>query len=97
MLIPAAVSLLGGMALAQRFKVLILAPTILLTLFMAIGVWAGRGDASSAVGLTAVVIIVDLQIGYVLGIIFRHLALVARASRLHPMPVANSRHERSAH
>jgi len=36
-------------------------------------------------------------IGYVLGIIFRHLALVARASRLRPMPVANSRPEHSAH
>jgi len=97
MLIPAAVSLIGGMALAQRFKVLILAPTILLTLLMAIGVWAGRGDAASAVGLTAIVIIADLQIGYVLGIILRHLALVARAGRLRPMPVANSRGEHSAH
>jgi hypothetical protein len=77
------ISLLVGTFLAQRFKVLVLAPVILLfTVILAFGAGIARADAGWTVGLTATMTIVGLQIGYLLGIGIRHLIVVARASRL---------------
>jgi hypothetical protein len=43
MFTPAIISLLAGMALGQRFKVLALVPSILLTAVFATGAWVARG------------------------------------------------------
>jgi hypothetical protein len=72
------ISLLVGTFLAQRFKVLVLAPVILLfTVILAFGAGIARADAGWTVGLTATMTIVGLQIGYLLGIGIRHLIVVA--------------------
>jgi hypothetical protein len=90
MFTPAIISLLVGMFLGQRFKVLVLAPVILLTLILAIGAGIARVDAVWALGLTAAVTIVGLQIGYLLGIGIRHLIVVARAIRLRAASLGGS-------
>jgi uncharacterized membrane protein len=81
MLTPAIISFLVGLALAQRFKVLILIPVILLTLVFAIVAGLSGAAAGWASALTAVVTITGVQIGYLLGIALRHAMLLARAQR----------------
>jgi len=86
----AIISLLVGMLLAQRSKVLVLAPVILLTLLLAIGAGIARADTAWAVWLTAAVTIVGLQIGYLLAIGIGHLIAVTRASRLREASLGGS-------
>jgi hypothetical protein len=90
MFTPAVIGLLVGTLLAQRSKVLVLAPVILLTLILAFGAAIARADAVWTVGLTAAVTIVGLQIGYLLGIGIRHLIIVTRASRLRAASLGGS-------
>ncbi len=90
MVTPAIIGLLVGMLLAQRFKVLVLVPVILLTLVFAIGAGIARADGVWAVGSTAAVTIVGLQIGYLLGIGIRHLIVLARASCLRTASLGSS-------
>jgi hypothetical protein len=81
MLLFAILSLLVGMVFGQRFKIMILAPAISLTLLLAIGASIARAEVPWMVGLTTAVAIACLQIGYLLGIAIRHLIVAARASR----------------
>jgi len=81
MLLSALVSLMIGIVLAGRFKVLILAPAFMLTLVLAIGTGLARTSAVWSIGSTALVIIVGLQIGYLLGSGMRHVMVSVRASR----------------
>jgi hypothetical protein len=81
MMMAAVISVLVGMALGQRFKVWVLPPILVLTIFLAtvaalmgVGVWV-----AAAAGLTMVV---GFQFGYLLGIGLRHLMAVGRANRL---------------
>jgi hypothetical protein len=90
MLMPALISLLVGMVLAQRFRVLILAPLFLLTLLIALAVGMVRSDAAWSLGLTAGVTIIGLQVGYMLGIGIRHLLALGRLSRLRSVSLPNS-------
>jgi len=83
MLAPAILSLLVGIALAQRFKVLVLVPAIMITLLFAFVSGLARANTGwTADALIAVTFIVGLQIGYLLGIGVRHLMLLGRAHRL---------------
>jgi hypothetical protein len=82
MLMPAIISCLVGLALAQRCTVLVLIPVILLTLVFAIAAGLSGAAAGWASALTAVVAISGVQIGYLLGIALRQLALSTRAHRL---------------
>jgi len=82
MLTPAIISFLVGLALAQRFKVLVLIPVILLTLIFAVVAGLSGAAAGWASALTAVIVITDLQIGYLIGIAVRQVMLSARAHRL---------------
>lgn len=93
-----AISLIIGIALGQRFKVLILGPVILLILAIALGAGVARIEDVGAVAQTAVVALVGVQIGYLLGIVLRHVAVVMRANRMRAAELSNSpaRH-RSAH
>src|SRR4029077_12075601 len=82
MLTPAIISFLVGLALAQRFKVLVLIPAILLTLVFAVVAGLSGAAAGWASALTAVGAITGVQIGYLIGIAIRQLILSARAHRL---------------
>jgi hypothetical protein len=85
MLTPALVSLLIGLVLAQRFKVLSLIPVILLTLVFAFAADLSGAKAAWTSALTAAITIASLQVGYVLGIAFRQVMLLTRAHRLRPL------------
>jgi hypothetical protein len=81
MLFSALVSLSIGIVLARRFKVLILAPAFMLTLVLALGTGLARTDAAWSIGSTALVVIVGLQVGYLLGSVMRHVMVFVRAGR----------------
>jgi hypothetical protein len=81
MLFSALISLVIGVVLARRFKVLVLAPAFMLTLVLAVGTGLARTNAIWLIGSTALVIIVGLQIGYLLGSVMGHVRVFARASR----------------
>jgi hypothetical protein len=83
MLTSALVSLFIG-ALLSRFKAFILFPVFFLTLLIAIGAAVVRADAVLTVVATAVVTIIGLQMGYLLGAVMRHAMLRARESSLRP-------------
>ena len=82
MIMPALVSLLIGMLVAQRFKVLILLPIILLSATFTIGIEIARAERPWIVGSAAVLSIVAVQFGYLLGLAVHHLMVLARASRI---------------
>lgn len=84
---PALISLLIGMLLAQRFKVLVLIPTLPLAAILAIGDGLAHGQAIWAIATSSVLAIVALQIGYLLGIGIHHFMVVARASRMNSSSV----------
>jgi hypothetical protein len=71
-------SLLAGMVLAQRFKILILTLAVFLTLSCIVGVGIIVGEAPQLIGLGAAIAVVCLQTGYMIGIVLRHLLLTAR-------------------
>jgi len=74
------VGLLAGMALGQRFKVLVLAPAFVLVSMVAIGYGVAHGYAAWQSLPMAGVAIASLQIGYLAGIGIRSL-IAARAAR----------------
>ena len=82
MLASALVSIMIGAALARRFKVLILAPAFLLTLVLALATGLVRSNAPWSIASTALVVIIGLQLGYLLGIAVRHVSVLSRAHRL---------------
>ncbi len=80
MLAAAVISFLAGMVLAQRFKVLILVPIILLTLVVVIPAGIIHAQAWTA-GQTCVLVICGLQFGYFSGLGLRQIMVARRASR----------------
>jgi hypothetical protein len=77
----AMISLLVGMVLGQRFKVLVLLPTIAIAVLFAIGVGIAQADTAWWIFLTAAATATSLQIGYLAGCGIRYTLVVARASR----------------
>jgi hypothetical protein len=69
------------MVLAQRFKVLVLVPTIAVAVLLAVGAGIAHADAAWWVVLMAAASVASLQIGYLAGLILRHTLVVARTSR----------------
>jgi hypothetical protein len=61
------ISLLVGMALGQRFNVLVLVPALALTLVLTIGTGIGHADALGAIVAMVVATITSLQVGYLAG------------------------------
>jgi hypothetical protein len=76
------ISLLVGMALGQRFKVLILVPAIAAAIIVSIAAGIARDDDIWSIVLLAVVAATGLQIGYLGGIAIRIGLAAARANRL---------------
>ena len=89
MLAPAAISLLVGAVLGQRFKVLVLVPVSALTVLFAIGAGVVRDNLSWSSAEIAGVAIVGLQVGYLFGLGCRHLLVVARAQRIRASSVSS--------
>jgi hypothetical protein len=82
MLMPAIVGFLIGMAVAQRFKVLMLIPVVLLTLLILIAGSVTRTEALWTTALAALIVIGSLQIGYLAGSALRHARAGDAAPRL---------------
>jgi hypothetical protein len=78
MLLSAFIGLLVGIALGQRYRVLILAPVIAVTLALAMGAAIACHWPAWTIALGATGAVVGLQIGYVLGIVIRAVVSAAR-------------------
>jgi len=90
-------TLLFGVALGQRFTILVLIPAILATLGVAIGLGIARTQGTGTIVLATVAAVACLQIGYLLGLGIRQLIEV-RARRLRSASFADSsRARRPAH
>jgi hypothetical protein len=72
---------LVGMALGQRFTVLVLAPAILLAVVVAVGIGIARSQTPGMITLLTVAAVACLQIGYLLGLGVLQLTAAGRASR----------------
>lgn len=97
MIMPILISLLTGMLVAQQFKVLILLPIMLLSAVFTIGVGFARAERPWVIPTAAVLAIVSVQIGYLLGLAAHHLMVLARANRIHSGSPPNAVRRRTAH
>jgi hypothetical protein len=82
MLLLGIFTLLAGMVLGQRFRVLTLIPIGLLVLLLASGAGAALGKTLWQISLNAVVATACIQLGYLFGLGVRHVLLISRARRL---------------
>jgi len=76
------ISLLAGMVLGQRFKVLALVPAMVVSLLAAIGVEIVRHGGLGPTVLMAALAVASLQIGYLAGVGIRYSLAAARMSGL---------------
>jgi hypothetical protein len=76
------ISLLIGMVLAQRFKVLALVPAMAVVILLAIAAEVARGAGFWPTALFAVLAMVSVQIGYLAGMAVRSLLAAGRVSKL---------------
>ena len=90
MLFSALIGLLIGIVLARRFKVLVLAPAFMITLVLAIGTALAHTETTWSIGSTALIVIVGLQVGYLLGSGMCHVMAHARYSRLRSASMTNA-------
>ena len=81
MMIFAVISMLIGMVLGQRFKVLVLLPAVAIVLPLTIAMEVARADPPGPIALISIAVIASLQIGYLVGTGIRHFVVAARASR----------------
>ncbi len=63
--------LLAGAALGLRFKIMILAPALTLTVLFAVTVGVSRGDQFSSIAVAAILLGTAIQVGYLAGVLFR--------------------------
>jgi hypothetical protein len=97
MLMLAILSLLLGLVLGQRFRVLVLIPVIIITLLFAVVAGLARADKAWTVGLTTAVATAGLQIGYLLGIGVRLAVLLVRRHRRRAAGPTRASPQRRAH
>jgi len=76
------ISLLAGMVLGQRFKVLALVPAMVVSLLAAIGVEIVRHGGLGPTVLMAALAVASLQIGYLAGVGIRYALAATRTSGL---------------
>ena len=97
MLAPALIiSLSVGTALGQRYRVFVLAPVFGLALLLGAAVALTHPEAAWRVTETTLAAILGLQVGFVLGIVLRHVALLVRANRMAPLPMRGAPSRRPA-
>jgi hypothetical protein len=98
MMMLAILSLLAGMVLGQRFKVLILIPAIAASLIVAVAAGIARADDIWSIVMMAVLAATSLQIGYLGGTAIRVMIVATRASRRrHASLQASATVQRPAH
>jgi predicted Na+-dependent transporter len=93
----ALISLLIGMVLGQRFKVLALVPAMAVVVLIAVGAGVARGAGVWPTILMVVVAMATVQIGYLAGIAIRSLLAAGRASKLHATFETGARQPVSRH
>jgi len=77
----AAVTFLAGILLARHFKMLALVPASALTVMLAIGIGSARADPVVSMACTVFSAIIALQLGYLVGLVIRHVLVAARTGR----------------
>jgi hypothetical protein len=75
------ISFFAGVALGQRFKVMVLMPAIAIVLVLAVGSGVTHTQTAWSIVLTAVLAAVCLQIGYLTGIFVHHVHVAALSRR----------------
>jgi len=93
MVILALISLLAGVVLGLRFKVLVVVPASTATLLVAVGIGLGRADSLWTIVLMAEAAVASLQIGYLAGGIIGYVLAAVRIGGLRTAQPAR----RSAH
>jgi hypothetical protein len=94
MIIISMISFLAGVALGQRFKVMVLMPGIAIVLVLTVGSGVTHVQTAWSIILAAVLAAVCLQIGYLTGLFVHHVrvaALSRRSSSLNS-PKTTARH-----
>ena len=88
------ISFLAGVALGQRFKVMVLMPAVAIVLVLAVGGGVTHAQTFWSIFLTAVLAAVCLQIGYLSGIFVHHahMAALSRRSSSLNSPKTTARH-----
>ena len=76
------ISLLAGMVLGQRFKVLALVPAFAISALVVIGIGTAHSEALGHTVLLAALAVASLQIGYLVGVAIRYSLAAARTSGL---------------
>jgi predicted exporter len=82
----AVIGILTGALLGTRYKVLCLVPVILVATAVLAALDRFNGVPISSTALTAIVLILTMQIGYVVGVMARSLLMAAFASLSGPGP-----------
>jgi hypothetical protein len=82
----AVIGILTGALLGTRYKVLCLVPVILMATAALVVLDRFNGVPVGSTALTALVLILTMQIGYVVGVMARSLLLAAFASLSGPGP-----------
>jgi hypothetical protein len=90
------VSLLIGMVLGQRFKVLAVVPAIAASSMAAIGFGIAHSEGLGRTVLLAALAVASLQIGYLLGVAIRYSLAAARTSGLRTASIHASQPTRHA-
>ena len=79
------VSLLVGMVLGQRFKVLVLMPATAIVLVLAVGAGVTQARTAWSIVLMAAAAATSMQIGYLVGIGVHHVLAAALSRRSSPL------------
>jgi hypothetical protein len=83
------VSFLVGAVLGQGFKVFVLVPAYAIALLIAVGTGVAHVDTVWSTVLTAAVVAMGMQLGYLFGIGIQHI-LAAALARLHVTTASTS-------
>jgi hypothetical protein len=94
MLMGLLICLLFGAVLGQRYKVLVLLPAMALA--VAVAIISALGSTFWQIVGAALVTVTAIQVGYVIGLVIRHFAVIARAHRLPSGSLATSMSARRA-
>jgi hypothetical protein len=73
-------SLLAGLVLGHRFRVLVLLPAIALALLGAVGAGTAHADGIWWTALMAAAAVAALQIGYLIGLVARQIPVIGQVT-----------------
>lgn len=90
------ISLLVGMVLGQRFKVLAVVPAMAASLLVTIGIGIAHSEGLGRTVLLVALAVASLQIGYLVGVAIRYSLAAARTSGLRTASVHASQPTRHA-